>query len=75
MLASRAVTVGDNRNPARSQPPQTKPPILARAGTRIADACERYFPDAFVFALAAVLLVFVDQYTRECRAKSVSAFE
>jgi short-chain fatty acids transporter len=25
----------------------------------IADACERYFPDAFVFALAAVLFVFL----------------
>lgn len=25
---------------------------------RIADACERYFPDAFVFALAAVVVVF-----------------
>ena len=25
---------------------------------RIADACERWFPDAFVFALAAIVLVF-----------------
>ncbi|HEU5161505.1 MAG TPA: TIGR00366 family protein [Thermoanaerobaculia bacterium] len=32
--------------------------LLARAGMRIADACERWFPDAFVFALAAVLVVF-----------------
>ena len=31
---------------------------LARLGTRIADLSERYFPDAFVFALAAVLVVF-----------------
>ena len=31
---------------------------LARAGMRIADACERWFPDAFVFALAAIVLVF-----------------
>jgi short-chain fatty acids transporter len=31
---------------------------LARAGQVLADACERYFPDAFVFALAAVLIVF-----------------
>ncbi len=31
---------------------------LARAGQFLADACERYFPDAFVFALAAVLVVF-----------------
>src|SRR5262245_28542565 len=30
---------------------------LARAGAFIANACERYFPDAFVFALAAVLIV------------------
>ena len=32
--------------------------FLARAGMRIADACERWFPDAFVFALAAIVLVF-----------------
>ncbi len=31
---------------------------LARLGSRIADLSERYFPDAFVFALAAVLVVF-----------------
>ena len=30
---------------------------LARAGAAVADLCERYFPDALVFALAAVLLV------------------
>jgi short-chain fatty acids transporter len=36
-----------------------RPPLLARAGSRIADACERWFPDAFVFALAAIVLVFV----------------
>jgi short-chain fatty acids transporter len=33
--------------------------LLARAGMRIADACERWFPDAFVFALAAIVLVFL----------------
>ncbi|HET7437625.1 MAG TPA: TIGR00366 family protein [Thermoanaerobaculia bacterium] len=32
---------------------------LARAGSRIADACERWFPDAFVFALAAIVIVFL----------------
>jgi short-chain fatty acids transporter len=31
---------------------------LARLGSRIADLSERYFPDAFVFALAAVAVVF-----------------
>lgn len=31
---------------------------LARAGSRIADFCERWFPDAFVFALAAIAFVF-----------------
>ncbi len=31
---------------------------LARLGSRIADLTDRYFPDAFVFALAAVLIVF-----------------
>jgi short-chain fatty acids transporter len=33
--------------------------MLARAGSRIADFCERWFPDAFVFALGAVVLVFI----------------
>ena len=33
--------------------------FLARAGMRIADFCERWFPDAFVFALAAIVIVFV----------------
>jgi len=32
-------------------------PMLTRMGMRIAAACERYFPDAFVFALVAVLVV------------------
>lgn len=32
-------------------------PPLARAGIVIADFCERFFPDAFVFALAAVVVV------------------
>src|SRR5882757_126914 len=36
-----------------------RPPLLARAGSRIADVCERWFPDAFVFALAAIVLVFI----------------
>jgi len=36
-----------------------RPPLLARAGSRIADVCERWFPDAFVFALAAIALVFI----------------
>src|SRR6185295_11483666 len=31
---------------------------LARAGAVLADLCERWFPDAFVFALAAVAVVF-----------------
>src|SRR5437868_5921823 len=32
---------------------------MDRLGMRIADFCERWFPDAFVFALAAVVVVFV----------------
>jgi short-chain fatty acids transporter len=32
---------------------------LARLGSRIADLSERYFPDAYVFALAAVIVVFL----------------
>jgi len=31
---------------------------LARLGAVLTDLCERYFPDAFVFALAGVVLVF-----------------
>jgi short-chain fatty acids transporter len=38
--------------------PSTGAP-LARAGAFIAGACERYFPDAFVFALAAVIVVLL----------------
>jgi len=37
--------------------------FLARAGARIADACERWFPDAFVFALAAIVVVFAGGLT------------
>ena len=33
--------------------------FLSRAGMALADLCDRYFPDAFVFALAAVLLVIL----------------
>ena len=36
-----------------------RPAPLARLGMRIADVCERWFPDAFVFALAAVIVVFI----------------
>ena len=32
--------------------------MLARMGMKIADACERFFPDAFVFALGAIVFVF-----------------
>jgi short-chain fatty acids transporter len=32
---------------------------LARVGEALADFCERYFPDAFVFALVAVIIVFI----------------
>src|SRR5207245_7696556 len=38
--------------------PWRSPASLARAGMILAESCERYFPDAFVFALAAVLIVF-----------------
>lgn len=33
--------------------------LLARWGGALADGCERWFPDAFVFALAAVVVVFL----------------
>src|SRR5205085_6165039 len=32
--------------------------MLARLGARLADFSERFFPDAFVFALAAIVIVF-----------------
>ena len=48
---------------------------LARLGSRIADLSERYFPDAFVFALAAVLVVFAFGLALgERPAKLVTAF-
>ncbi|HUP43949.1 MAG TPA: TIGR00366 family protein, partial [Thermoanaerobaculia bacterium] len=37
----------------------TQPGWLSRAGSRIAGACERWFPDAFVFALGACVVVFL----------------
>src|SRR5438552_1725718 len=33
--------------------------MLAKLGARLADFSERFFPDAFVFALAAIVIVFV----------------
>ena len=33
--------------------------LLARAGMRLADVCERWFPDAWVFAALGVVLVAV----------------
>ena len=44
--------------PLTPSPEAPKSPLLERAGRFMADASDRYFPDAFVFALAAVLLVF-----------------
>jgi short-chain fatty acids transporter len=37
--------------------------MLARIGMKIADACERFFPDAFVFALGAIVFVFAGGLT------------
>jgi len=45
--------------PIEPPPSRAEAAPLARAGMRLADACERYFPDAFVFALAAVLMVLL----------------
>lgn len=48
---------------------------LARLGSRIADLSERWFPDAFVFALAAVLVVFAFGLSLgEAPSKLVTAF-
>ena len=43
---------------ARAAPAAPRLTGPARAGMAIADACERFFPDAFVFALGAVVLAF-----------------
>ena len=52
-----------------------KAPLLERAGRFMADASERYFPDAFVFALAAVILVFTfGLFLGEHPARLVSEF-
>ena len=48
------------------------PPLLARAGARIAGACERWFPDAFVFALAAIVLVFIGGLTAGVKAVTLA---
>jgi short-chain fatty acids transporter len=37
----------------------SRPSALARFGAVLTDFCERWFPDAFVFALAGVVIVFV----------------
>jgi short-chain fatty acids transporter len=42
----------------RPVPARGEASILVRVGMALADWCERWFPDAFVFALAAVVLVF-----------------
>jgi short-chain fatty acids transporter len=50
------VAPADRPPPTADSEPQDVP--LARLGARIADLSDKYFPDAFVFALAAVLVVF-----------------
>jgi len=49
----------DDRIEAGALGDDTEVGFLARLGAWLADACERYFPDAFVFALLAVLLAFL----------------
>src|SRR3569832_1493238 len=45
--------------PTANYNPLMRSNLLARIGMRSADFCERWFPDAFVFALAAIVLVFI----------------
>lgn len=55
-------TAGDRRSRDAGAPGgcvAERQTFLARVGGRIADLTERYFPDAFVFALAIVAIVFV----------------
>lgn len=48
---------------------------MARLGSRIADMSERWFPDAYVFALAAVLVVFIlGMFMGEAPSTLVDAF-
>jgi short-chain fatty acids transporter len=55
--------------------PERRDIPLARAGSVIADFCDRWFPDAFVFALAAVAFVFVaGLLTGERAPQLVTAF-
>src|SRR5687768_301730 len=54
---------------------QRKDPPLARVGRSITDFTERYFPDAFIFALAAVIFTFLlGLAIGEAPAKLVTAF-
>jgi len=41
------------------EPDRSRDTPFARLGAQLADFCERWFPDAFVFALAAVVVVFL----------------
>src|SRR5258708_30303397 len=45
--------------------------LLARLGMRIADACERWFPDAFIFALAAIVVVFLGAWASGVEARKL----
>lgn len=45
--------------PLKNAPATSGSNPLSRLGRRIADLSEKYFPDAFVFALAVVVIVFV----------------
>jgi short-chain fatty acids transporter len=45
-----------NQPPAPASDP---PGAFARLGSALADWCERWFPDAFVFALGALVIVFL----------------
>ena len=54
VLQSARVTAA----PRTDTEPRSAAP-LERVGASIAGVCERYFPDAFVFALAAVVVVFI----------------
>jgi short-chain fatty acids transporter len=50
--------MGGRPRAGRDAADERRGPPLVRAGAALAGLCERFFPDAFVFALLAVLVVF-----------------
>jgi short-chain fatty acids transporter len=63
----------DERNPA-SLPAGESGGVFARIGAALADWCERWFPDAFVFALLSLLIVFCAGLATGATVRDLSKF-